>query len=188
MKTQRVKIALSHIVNVIKEHANKEISRSSPGHCSKVSRYAGEILQTHFEEKINQEAHLISDLASRIAHDNGRQTIRPRDMDLAIEIIETPLQDREGDIKLMELQLQKFDGYQKMNARIYYDPQADLRGSIPFTAILDHMTKTSMCKTFVGNNLRELLSTIRRGYKIVGYTPILEIEENLLINTGVKAC
>lgn len=187
MKTQRVKIALSHVVNVIKEHANKEISRSSPGHCSKVSRYAGEILQTYFETKINQEAHQISDLASRIAHDNGRRTIRPRDMDHAIELLNHK-QDEHGDIKLMELQVKRFGGKQTMTATIYYDPQADLRGSLAFTAYLDHMTKTSMVKTFVGNNLKELLSTIRRGYDIIGYTPIIQIDEKILITRGVKSC
>lgn len=182
MKNKNVKIALSHVVKVLKEHVN-----IGSGHATKVSKYSPEILQTYFETKINQEAHQISDLASQIAQKNGRKTIRPRDMDHAIELINNK-QDEHGDIKLMELKVKRFDGKQTMTTTIYYDPQADLRGSLAFTAYLDHMTKTSMCKTFVGNNLKELLSTIRRGYDIVGYTPIIQIDEKILINRGVKSC
>ena len=69
MKPENVKIAFSHVVKTLKEHVNV-----GPGHATKISRYSAEILQTFFENKINQEAHEISDLASRIANENGRRS------------------------------------------------------------------------------------------------------------------
>ena len=184
MKTKHnVKIAFSHVVKTLKEHVN-----IGPSHATKISRYSAEILQTFFENKINQEAHEISDLASRIAHENGRRTIRPQDMDHAIELLNPPKQDNDGDIKLMELKIKRFDGTQKMTVSIYYDPQADLSGAMAFMAYLDHNTRPSTVKTFAQISLKELISTIQRSYEIVGYTPILKIDENILTARGVVSC
>ena len=183
MKPENVKIAFSHIVKTLKEHVN-----IGPGHATKISRYSAEILQTFFENKINQEAHEISELASRIANENGRRTIRPQDMDHAIELLNPPKQDNDGDIKLMELKVIRFDGTQKMTANIYYDPQADLNGALAFTAYLDHNTRTCTNKSFAQISLKDLIITIQRSYEIVGYTPILKIDENILTARGVVSC